>query len=86
MITFLYDEYQPYSCLQWGLEGNEGLPIIVNDGVFTNDGLDFLFFGNVEGVPKYVFIDKNLELHHKQTGYMTETSILEEINIMLEEN
>ena len=86
MITFLYDEYQPYSCSQWGLEGNDKLPIIVNDGAFTSDGLDFLFFGNVDGVPKYVFIGKNFELHHKQTGFMTEISILEEINKMLEEN
>ena len=89
IITFLYDEYQPYSCSQWGLEGpdellSDKLPIIVNDGDFTSNGLDVSFFGNEGGVPKYVFIDKNFRLHHKETGYMNTKSKMDEIDKMLE--
>lgn len=91
IITYFYDEGQPHSCSDWGLEGNDKLPIIVNDGAFNNgdnddEALDLLFYENDNGVPKYIFINKNMELHYKQNSSMSKAEIKEKIDEMLESN
>ena len=88
LLTFFYDEYQPYSCSQWGLEGDDRLPIIINDGAANggggNNGLDRLFFNEGGVAPQHVFINKELELHFKQSGALSEAFVISKISEMLE--
>ena len=88
LLTFFYDEGQPYSCSQWGLEGNDKLPIIVNDGAANggggNNGFDQLFFNTGGVAPQHVFINKNLELHFKYSGSLSEASVISVISEMLD--
>ena len=80
ILNFLYDVGQPWSCTNWGTEGNDRLPLIINDGDFDENGLDSFFFeqsspDDLGVVPIYIFIDKELKLHYKQRGYMSEAHI-----------
>ncbi len=88
LLTFFYDEYQPYSCSQWGLEGDDRLPIIINDGAANggggNNGLDLLFFNEGGVAPQHVFINKELELHFKQSGALSEAFVISKISEMLD--
>ena len=89
IINYFYDEYQPYSCVQWGAEGNNKLPIMINDGAFNASGLDRLFYsypsGSAPGVPKHIFIDKNMVVYYKQDTSMSEVEIKTKIDEMLED-
>ena len=90
IINYFYDEGQPYSCANWGSGGDGRLPIIINDGAFNNadngnDGLDILFYTSDAGVPKYIFINKDMKLHYKQNSSMSEVQIKTKIDEMLDE-
>ena len=93
ILNFFYDEWQPHSCSTWGSEGNDNLPIIINDGAFGDEGLDALFFNETEdAAPKHIFIDKDLKLYFKHGlaelelfGPLSEIKIREKIEDMLQE-
>lgn len=90
IINYFYDEWQPYSCANWGAAGDNRLPIMINDGAFNNadsgnDGLDMLFYASDAGVPKYIFINKDMELHYKNNSYMSEIEVKTKIDEMLDE-
>ena len=89
IINYFYDEFQPHSCAQWGIEGNDKLPIIINDGDFNDMGLDKSFFyyppGQSPGVPKHIFINKNMEIHYMEDTYMSKVEIKKNISEILED-
>ena len=90
IINYFYDEWQPYSCASWGSAGDNRLPIMINDGVFNNmdngnDGFDILFYNSDAGVPKYIFINKDMELHYTYNSYMNEVQVKTKIDEMLDE-
>ena len=63
---------------------------MINDGAFnnadnSNDGLDMLFYNSDAGVPKYIFINKDMELHYKYNSYMSEVEVKTKIDEMLAE-
>ena len=69
MITFFYDENRPYSCSDWGIQGDSAMPIIVNDGDFTDDGLDYMFFGIQE-------VSLNMFLLIKSLNYIIKNQVI----------
>ena len=92
-LNYFYDEGQPYTCSIWGSEGNDKLPIIINDGNLDDIGLDALFFNDTDpAAPKHIFINKDLKLYYKYGladfelgGPLSESSIKGKIDEMLDE-
>jgi len=54
------------TCEDWGVEGNEYVPIIVDGGSTEVEGNDLLFnwFNTGGGYPSYVFIDHTMTVRH----------------------
>ena len=69
-VTSLADIGEPYSCEQWGLHGNPGSPLIVED----NGDLTNWFQDSNGGYPNYVLIDHTMTVRAKLS------SILENYN------
>ena len=44
-----------------------------------------LFYNSDAGVPKYIFINKDMELHYKYNSYMSEVEVKTKIDEMLDE-
>ena len=86
MLNFFYDEYMPFSCIQWGEEGNNRFPIIVNDGSYNNnENLMAQFVSGSLNVPNYLFINKNFEVHFSSNSPLTLIEITSTIEELLEE-
>ena len=54
-IDYLIDEYQPYSCTQWGNYGTEGSPPIISGGSLENNSLYYSFLDGGDDGGGYTF-------------------------------
>ena len=64
IIHFLYDLNQPYSCIQWGIQGELFIPPIIGIGDDLAPFRD-LFPDNPAGGSKYpitIFINHNMQI------------------------
>ena len=71
MFTALTDIGQPYSCNQWGNIGQNGLPMIVNDGNGWGNHF-FNWFNSNSAMPSNVFIDHNMTVYYKSNNIIIE--------------
>ena len=65
-VTSLADIGEPYSCEQWGLHGNPGSPLIVED----NGDLTNWFQDSNGGYPNYVVIDHEMRVRAKLSNIL----------------
>ena len=69
-ITALQDLNQPYSCTQWGNNGNSGTPVIVeHDGTIFN-----WFHDSWNAYPSYVLIDHTMTVRAKPWSYQNNSN------------
>ena len=68
----------PYYCSQWGVNGDDRIPIIVND--YDYNGMIRDWFGFSEwSMPQYVFIDQDFKYHAITQSESAAENILEEM-------
>jgi len=69
---------QSYDCSQWGVNGDERIPIIVNDYDYNGIVRDWFDF-NEWSMPQYIFIDQNFQYHAITQSESSAEIILEEM-------
>ena len=94
ILNVLYDEFEPYSCSAWADHGNSDLPVMIKQGQSISSGgpdsfsLEGLFFDATllenNSMPKHVFIDHELNVYYKKTGFMSNNEVSNIIDEMLE--
>ena len=68
----------PYNCDQWGVNGDDRIPIIVNDYSYNGEVRSWFNFSQWS-MPQYIFIDQDFKYHAiTQTESIAE-DILEEL-------
>ena len=94
ILNVLYDENVPYSCSAWADHGNSEVPVMILEGTSFSFGgpdsfsLEGLFFNaslsENSQMPKHVFIDHELNVYYKKTGFMSNNEVSNIIDEMLE--
>ena len=69
---------QSYDCEQWGINGDERIPLIVNDEEYNGIVREWFDF-NEWSMPQYIFIDQNFQYHAITQSESSAEIILEEM-------
>ena len=69
---------QSYDCEQWGINGDDRIPVIVNDEDYNGIVREWFDF-NEWSMPQYIFIDQNFQYHAITQSESSAEIILEEM-------
>ena len=81
-FTLIDELGQPYSCEQWGDFDELSIPLMIDDG----EGFEIYnwFSSTPNSYPVQVFIDHQMRIDYIYNGFMSEFSVSEKIQEMLE--
>ena len=68
----------PYNCSQWGINGDDRIPVIVNDYDYNGMIRDWFSFSEWS-MQQYVFIDQDFKYHAITQSESAAENILEEM-------